>query len=283
MNEEDIGFWVFSLKDPRLYQFYTEHARDMSLYYILYVNKYRRDFSPEIKDVLQLQEDSILLIDSYLLPIFCRLYLKGYIVIISEKFCETDRSKALLKFCFSLSQPILNMGGITEYQRKCMALLYTEYLSPSDDLQPSMLRNLLANIALLSTEVNYERQFKSGHLLSYALLFVDLLRTHASAKRKKAFYADKMGITEKLLDKSLQVVYNKTFREMLTDRILNEAVRLLVFSDKNITQIAIELNFDVSSFIKLFIKNRGVHPKDLRTNYRILINAIENVQEYTPS
>jgi AraC-like DNA-binding protein len=209
--------------------------------------------------------------------------LKGYIVIISEKFCETDRYIALLKFCFSLSQPILNMGGITGYQRECMNLLYAEYRSPYDDLQPPMLRNLLANIALLSTQVNYERQFKFGHLLSYALRFVNLIKEYASSERKKKFYTDKMGITEKMLDKSLQIVYNKTFREMLTDRILNEAVRLLVFSDKNITQIATELNFDVSSFIKLFVKKRGVHPKDLRTNYRILINEIENVQEYTPS
>jgi AraC-like DNA-binding protein len=173
------------------------------------------------------------------------------------------------------------MGCINEYQKICIELLYTEYCSPYDGLQQQALQNLLVNIALLSPVMNYEGQFKSGHLLNYALQFTDLVGTYAYIEKKKAFYAGRIGITERTLSKALQHIYHKTFKEILSDRILIDAIRLLVFSDKSIAGIARELGFELSHFLKFFILKKGIHPKELRQNYHKIINEINNVSEYS--
>jgi AraC-like DNA-binding protein len=277
MNKNNIGFRFFLLDDPELYRFYSEQMNNNSLYYALYIEKPTREVSSETKEVLHLRENAILLVDSYLIPIFYRLRLEGCAIIILEPFCSL-RDRALLKSSFFHNQPegIIDMGCVNTYQKKCINVLYTEFYSRYDELQVSVLRNLLVNIALLSPTVDYEGQFKFGHLLNYALQLVDLVDNYAFSEKKKKFYINKIGVTEKTLDKSLQCIYRKTFREILANRIMIEAMKLLVFSDKTITRIAYELGYDVSNFIKFFFQRKGIHPKDLRTNYRRIITEIEN-------
>lgn len=270
--------WIFPLDSLDLYRFYSAHTDDASLYYALYIEKCMQDLSAGTKEALYLRDDSVLLVDSYLIPIYCRLHLKGYVIIIADAFFRLNEHKALLKLSFSHVRPegIIDMGYLNEDQKKCMDLLYLEYCSRHDDMQAPALRNLLVNMVLLSSTVNYEGQLKSGHLLNHALQFMGLVDSYAVREKKISFYAGRIGITEKALRKSLQFIYNKTFREILSSRILIEAMKLLVFSNRSITRIAHELDYDVSDFIRFFSHGKGMHPKDLRTSYRRIINEIEN-------
>jgi AraC-like DNA-binding protein len=157
-----------------------------------------------------------------------------------------------------------------------MDALLKEYYSPYDDLQAATIQNLLINLILLSPEINYERQLKSGHLLNYALKLTELVDDYAFSEKKKSFYADMINITERTLDKSLQGIYNRTFKEILTINIIIKAMELLVFSDKSITQIAHELGYDTSDFNKFFFRKKGMSPRILRESYRKMINEIED-------
>ncbi|MDR2948604.1 MAG: helix-turn-helix domain-containing protein [Prevotella sp.] len=270
--------WIFPLDSRDLYRFYSAHMDDASLYYGLYVEKCMQDLSAGTREALHLRDDSVLLVDPYLIPVYYRLYLKGYVIIIAEAFFTLNEHKALLKLSFSHVRPegIIDMGYLNGEQKKCMDLLYMEYCSQHDDMRAPALRNLLVNMVLLSSAVNYEGQLKSGHLLNHALQFMGLIDNYAVREKKINFYAGRIGITEKMLRKSLQLIYNKTFREILTNRILIEAMKLLVFGNKSITRIAHELDYDVSDFIRFFSHGKGMHPKDLRISYREIINEIEN-------
>ncbi|MDR1055718.1 MAG: helix-turn-helix domain-containing protein [Prevotellaceae bacterium] len=279
------SFWLFSLNDPELRQFYAEKVNNNSqLHHAIYIEKCTRDFSTETKEVLHLRENSILLVDTYLISIFYRLSLKGYAIIFSETFFVSYENRAFLKLLFFHNQPegIIDMGCASRYQKKCIRALCREYYSPYDDLQASALRNLLINLFLLSPTVNYEGQFKSGHFLNYALEFTDLIDNYAFHAKKKSFYTGKINITEKTLDKSLQHIYHKTFKEILVNRIIIESMRLLVFGNESITQIAYELGYDISYFIKLFSRWKGMYPKTLRENYRKILNEIENDYQNSP-
>jgi AraC-like DNA-binding protein len=278
MNKSDMEFWIFPLNSRDLYQFYSVHKDDSSLHYALYIRKCAQNISGEIGKVLRLRNDSVLLIDSYLVPLFYRLNLSGYAIIIAEAFCVSNEHKALLKLSFShvLPEGIIDIGYLGAEQKKCMDLIYLEYCSRYDVQQAWILRNLLANVVILSPTVNYEGQFKSGHLSNYALQFMDLIDEYAFKEKKINFYAEQIGITEKTLREALRFIYYRTFKEILTSHILVEAIRLLVFSNKNITQIANELGYDVSNFVKFFSQQKGMHPKDLRINYRKIINEINN-------
>jgi AraC-like DNA-binding protein len=278
-NKDNMEFWIFSLDDPDLYKFQASQAKNTSLYSAIYIQKCTWDFSAETKEILHLRNDCILLIDNYLIPIYYHLSLKGFAIILTEAFCEQDEIKVLLKLISLQKSPegIVDLGAFNEEQKKCIDLIYQEYHGTDDSLRAPILRSLMLNLLLLSSPGNYSVSLKSGHLLNYALQFVDLVDQYAFQEKKKAFYANKIGITEQMLAHALQSIYHKTFREMIIYRILIEAIRLLVFTDKSITQIAHELNYDASDFNKLFLKWKGMHPKDLRISYRKLINYVENV------
>jgi AraC-like DNA-binding protein len=103
--------------------------------------------------------------------------------------------------------------------------------------------------------------------IDYAVQFEELVETFSLKEKTVAFYAQKIGVTEKTLAKSLQLIFNKTPKTIIKNRILFEIIRLLVFTDKNITQIAHETGFDVSYFIKFFFQNIKMSPKAFREKY----------------
>ncbi len=277
-NRNNMDFWVFALDDPELRQFYAGQAENPSLEYTVYVQETTRVFSTKAKQALHLRDECMLLIDPYVVPVFYNLPLKGYIIIMTDKFCKTKDTKILLKLSFFHSSPegIIDFGNVNEEQKKYLDLLLEEYHNPYDDLQPAILRNLIFNVLLLSPKGNYNVQLKSGHLLSYALQFMELVDEYAFQHMKKAFYADKIGITEEMLTQALRVTYQKTFREIITCRVLIEGIKNLVCTNKSITQIAHELNYDASDFNKLFLQWKGISPTDIRTNYQKLIDYAEN-------
>ncbi|MDR0295599.1 MAG: helix-turn-helix domain-containing protein [Prevotellaceae bacterium] len=276
-NKNSTEFWIFSLDDPELYHFYTAQANNTSLYYTLCIEECLEDFTSERRNIMHLRNKCILLIDSYLVPVFCQLPLKGYLIVVTESFCELDIHKALLKLVFFHNTPegVRDLGNMNDMQEKCISLVYKEYHNAPDDLQIPIIRSLIINLYLLSTETNYDKPMKVGHLLNYALQFMDLINEYASREKKKSFYAEKIGITEKVLTHALQAIFNRSFRELLMYKILIDAMKKLVFTDNSVTQIAHELNYDASGFNKLFLKWKGMYPKDLRVNYRKLVEHVE--------
>ena len=270
-------FWIFSIDDPELRHFYTARANDTSFYYILYIEECLEDFYPEQRKVLHLQNKCLLLIDNYLVPIYSQLPLKGHLIVVTEAICELDIHKALLKLFFFPKTPegIRNLGAISEAQEACINFIYEEYQKKPDDFQYPIMRNLMISLFVLSPAVNYDKPMKAGHLLNYALQFMDLANEYAFREKKKSFYAEKLSITEKTLSQALQVIFNRTFREILICKTLIEAMRMLVFTDKSVNQIAHELYYDPSGFNKLFLKWKGMYPNDLRVNYRKLVEHVK--------
>jgi len=269
---------MYSLDDPKLRQFCAAQAEGSALYHILYIQECLGTFSAEAQKVLHLRNETLLLVDSYMMPLYCRLPLKGYVVILSEDFCETNQTKAMLKVFFFHRSPeaITDMGGCNEEQKACVALMYEEYCAEPDALQPFILRNLARNLPLLASGTNSDSQLLAGHLLNYALQFLDLVDKYALHEKKKSFYTEKIGITEKMLTYVLQTTFQKTFREILTYRILIEAMRQLAFTNKSVTHIAHEMNYDASDFNKLFLKWMGVSPTKMRTSSQEIIHQVEN-------
>ena len=81
------------------------------------------------------------------------------------------------------------------------------------------------------------------------------------------FYADQLAVTPNYLNSVCKFITGKTAGEMIRNRIILEAKRLLVNTQSTISQIAFELNFeDNSYFTKFFKSNSGVSPIDFRKN-----------------
>jgi len=78
-------------------------------------------------------------------------------------------------------------------------------------------------------------------------------------------YAEKMNISPKHLNVLCKRTLNKTVSDLIHDRIILEAKRLLTFTDLRTKQIADDLGFnDKSYFLRFFKKRMGVTPDQFR-------------------
>ncbi|GAA0544037.1 AraC family transcriptional regulator [Chitinophaga japonensis] len=95
--------------------------------------------------------------------------------------------------------------------------------------------------------------------------FQQLINKHYNTIRLPREYAELLYITPNHLNALCQDLVGRTAGEMIRDRVLLEAKRLLVNEALTITEIAYALNFqDNSYFNRFFRKNTGMTPEAFR-------------------
>ncbi len=92
-----------------------------------------------------------------------------------------------------------------------------------------------------------------------------LIDTNFKKHREVSFYADQMNISMKQLNTICKNTVSKTSSQLILDRVILEAQRLLTHSELNISEIAYSLEFDDASyFSRLFKKKTGYTPEEFR-------------------
>jgi AraC family transcriptional regulator, transcriptional activator of pobA len=81
-------------------------------------------------------------------------------------------------------------------------------------------------------------------------------------------YAQMMFMSEKNLNRICKITFNKTTSDVIADRIMLEAKRMLVHSKFSVIQISVELGYiDNSYFIRVFKKRTGETPMQFIKRY----------------
>ncbi|RZL20038.1 MAG: helix-turn-helix domain-containing protein [Pedobacter sp.] len=107
-------------------------------------------------------------------------------------------------------------------------------------------------------------QHKTTLLRSYQ----DLIEKHYRDLRLPRQYADLLYITPNHLNALCQDLLGKTAGDLVRERILLEAKRLLTNANMTITEIAYNLNFkDNSYFNRFFRKDVGITPDEFRKSF----------------
>ena len=92
--------------------------------------------------------------------------------------------------------------------------------------------------------------------------FEALVDTHFKEIKSPAAYASLLHITERHLNRITKACLNKTPTELISDRMLLEAKRMLIHSSYSIAEVAEELGYlDSSYFSRLFKKRTKLSPK----------------------
>ncbi len=100
--------------------------------------------------------------------------------------------------------------------------------------------------------------------------FEDVIEDNFKTMKFAKNYAEKLNITEKHLNRITKECLNKTSTELISERIIIEAKRMLMHSENNVNQISEELGFnDTSYFIRFFKKHTGVTPLNFLKAYLI--------------
>jgi AraC family transcriptional regulator, transcriptional activator of pobA len=95
-----------------------------------------------------------------------------------------------------------------------------------------------------------------------------LIEKHFNELRLPKQYAALLFITANHLNALCKEMLGKTAGDLIRERIILEAKRLLTNADMTVTQIAYELNYkDNSYFNRFFKKETGLTPDDFRKKY----------------
>lgn len=123
----------------------------------------------------------------------------------------------------------------------------------------------------------YAERRTEEELLNYTLTpsqqitrdFLQLADCEALEEHNLSFYAGKLGITVGHLTETVKAVYGISAGELLRNRLILEAKRLLAHTDYTMAEIADKLNYtDPSYFGRAFKRDTGQTPNSFRKEFR---------------
>jgi len=95
-----------------------------------------------------------------------------------------------------------------------------------------------------------------------------LIEQHFLQHRHVSFYADRLNISTKQLNALAKNYLDKTVADVIRERMIAEAKRLLVYSSQTASEIAYELHFsDNSYFNRFFKKSEKITPEQFRKRF----------------
>lgn len=201
--------------------------------------------------------------------------LKGKAILFTDTFfSETEQDTKFLKSTILFN----NLSEISHVQdddkikffTTTFNLMLAELKNNKDASQKLILKNLLQNFLLVS-----EREIKKNKVntsnsidLEYIILFKNQLENDFTEKRNVSFYTQKIGLTEKRLNQATKKILGKTTKEVIDDRIMLEAKRLLVNTSDSVKEIGFLLGFEEPTyFIQYFKKHTSTTPVEFREKY----------------
>jgi AraC family transcriptional activator of pobA len=166
--------------------------------------------------------------------------------------------------CFKLNENQLNKIKFI------MNELVTEYVK-NDFLKWQKIHSLILLVYIEISRVKTPLgNIKNQTYLTKLIQFEDLIEENFRNEKFVKEYASKLNITEKHLNRVTKSCIGKTSTQLICERIILEAKRMLFYSNLNVTQIGEELGyFDNSYFVRFFKKNVGMTPLAFLAKYKI--------------
>lgn len=142
-------------------------------------------------------------------------------------------------------------------------LLQNEYQKAGDDL---VVLKAILKVFLLKLIKVKEQEF-TGHDIHQKRVydFLMLLESNYLNIRNTDFYAAKLDISSKRLNQILKEKLDKTGMQLIHDRLILEAKRMIIHSEYTIKEIAFQLGFsDRPYFSRFFKKQTGQTPDEFQ-------------------
>lgn len=210
----------------------------------------------------------------------------GYILFFTKKYFMLDfKHDNLSRFPFfkkHSSVPYIELSKeSTKEIYRFYELMDNEYHERDLDYH-EMIRMYLNTIL-----INLSREFLGKKSPKYAYnydivqlnTFEELIEDHFIEHKPISFYSESMNLSTKQLSSICKKLVAKVPSELLMDRIILEAKRLIIYTDLSINQISYKLNYNDSSyFVRIFKKICKQTPEQFRnfkskTQTKNLINA----------
>jgi len=144
-----------------------------------------------------------------------------------------------------------------------------EEFQQDETAQYDMLQSYLKQFMICAVRVQ-----KENHIIkedTETRLFKDfslLVEQNFKKMHSVTDYANRLGVSPKSISKHFQKIGTKTPSDFIKNRILIEAKRLLIYTDKTVKEIAFELGFnDPAYFTRFFTKAISKSPLQFKKEY----------------
>ena len=189
-----------------------------------------------------------------------------------EFYCIQDHDHEVscngIIFFGTQSQPIITLGKEDIAKFETLLEVFIDEFTTRDNIQGEMLVMLLKRLIIKTTRLAKEQLIPADlkdSQIDIVRKFNVLVDTHYRTKKQVNEYADLLFKSPKTLSNLFAKYNQKSPLQIIHERVVLEAKRLLMYTDKSSKEIAFELGFDeAGSFHKLFKKNTNQTPQHFK-------------------
>jgi len=187
-------------------------------------------------------------------------------------YCVQDHDQEVscngILFNGALSTPMLRLDAAEQRSFNILLEVIKEEFANQDDVQLEMLRTVLKRFIIKCTrlaKLQFADTFISSQELDIVRYFSALVEKHFRTLHKVSDYADLLNKSPKTLSNVFKSLGEKTPLQIIHERIILEAKKLLLYTDKSSKEISFELNLsDPVHFSRLFKNETGLSPRDFK-------------------
>ncbi|MCS3800021.1 helix-turn-helix domain-containing protein [Niastella sp. OAS944] len=227
------------------------------------------DFNP-----ITIKKNSLLFVNKEQVQSFDqRGNVDGKLILFTDRFFakSTDDHRFLnnsILFNDFMEPAVINLNKKTDELTAYFQQIEKEFVNTDDAGHYDLLRNSLHNFLMQAERQRRQsgfKEIKKGADLDYLTLFKELVGQHFKEYKSVNHYARQINVSEKRLGQATLKTIGKTPKQVIDDRIVLEAKRLLTHTSQSIKQIGYYLGFEEpTNFIKYFRKHEGVTPIEFR-------------------
>lgn len=272
-NPEKLQFEVYDLRSYlKKYGSQTTHPHSHSYYQIIWFFNGGathivdfRTYEVNVNTILFISKDQIHAFDE-------NHDMDGWLLHFNESFFMHSDVDMFLKYNIFKSQesPCYAMQKAAIATAKTYMKLVLEELSHRDRFGfEENIRFLLKSLLITlerahQNDTTAKLEINNHHELQY-LKFKELIEQHYKDEHSVKEYAEKLFISSKTLTTITKEITGKLPSQLIHDRLLLEAKRLLRYTSMQICEIAFKIGFeDPSYFIKFFKRHENISPKSYR-------------------
>nr|WP_321232720.1 helix-turn-helix domain-containing protein [uncultured Psychroserpens sp.] len=190
-----------------------------------------------------------------------------------EFYCIKDHDKEVgcvgLLFFGNEHIPVITLDANEQHKFAVLHEVFLDELETTDTIQAEMLRMLMARFIIKTTRLLKSTTGEKATLkgTNDTLRHYNLLvESHYKEEHSVTFYAEKLNKSPKTLSNSF-AKYAKSPLQIIHDRIVLEAKRQLLYTDKSSKEIAYDIGFDDASHLsRLFKKQTSLTPSEFKKN-----------------
>ena len=271
---KDMPFHINRLESMKRRATALEHPHKHNFYEIFIVKKGSARQSVDYQE-FDLHDNMLFIISQGQLHFWEESHevLEGYRLMFTEDFLLMNQANKNLLFELIYLDNVYQHPAISisETHDKILEvyfnLLLKEYerKDAQDHALGALLLLILTELQRLFNAHNYRDSTKYNVIIYKQ--FITLLENNFALNLSASDYAEKLCLSPRHFNRIVQNVSNQSVTQIIKNRIVLEAKRLLSFTNLTVSEISTQLNFeDPSYFARYFKKTIGLSPIEFKNN-----------------